>query len=136
MELQVGVKALLQNKEGKYLLLKRSKEKYPDVQGDLWDIVGGRINPGTPLIENLKREIEEETKLLLLEEPKLVAAQDILKTPGKHVVRLTYTGQVDGEVQLDDDHEAYKWCTPEELKSFFGLDRFFTELIETKKIVL
>ena len=50
--LQVGVKALLQNKEGKYLLLRRSKEKYKEVEGE-WDIVGGRINPGSDLLENL-----------------------------------------------------------------------------------
>jgi len=52
MELQVGVKALLRNKEGKYLLIRRSSEKYPEV-GAKWDIVGGRINPGETLLENL-----------------------------------------------------------------------------------
>jgi len=36
--LQVGVKALLKNKQGKYLLLKRSSVKYPEVEGH-WDIV-------------------------------------------------------------------------------------------------
>jgi len=49
--LQVGVKALLQNSEGKYLLLRRSLEKYPEIKGR-WDIVGGRIDPGSILIEN------------------------------------------------------------------------------------
>src|SRR3989344_6009185 len=90
MELQVGVKIILQNKEGKILLLHRNWEKYPEVKKDnSWDIVGGRINIGTPLLENLKREIFEETKLNLIKERKLIAAQDILRTD-KHVVRLTY----------------------------------------------
>ncbi len=62
MELQVGVKALLKNKNGKYLLLRRNPKKYPDV-GPKWDIVGGRINPGSLLLENLKREIKEEVGL-------------------------------------------------------------------------
>ncbi len=61
MNLQVGVKALLKNSAGKYLLLRRNPEKYPEV-GATWDIVGGRIDPGTPLFENLKREVYEETK--------------------------------------------------------------------------
>jgi len=43
--LQVGVKILLQNQKNKYLLLRRSLEKYPEIQGR-WDIVGGRINTG------------------------------------------------------------------------------------------
>ena len=55
--LQVGVKAFLKNKDGKYLLLQRSSLKYADTKG-AWDIVGGRIEPGTPLLDNLKREIK------------------------------------------------------------------------------
>lgn len=75
-ELQVGVKILLKNKEGRYLLLRRSLEKYPTATGR-WDIVGGRIEAGKNLTENLKREIKEETGLELIGEPKLIAAQDI-----------------------------------------------------------
>jgi 8-oxo-dGTP pyrophosphatase MutT (NUDIX family) len=59
MELQVGVKILLENKEGKYLLLRKSPEKYPEM-GSKWEIVGGRIEPGQSLRENLKREVQEE----------------------------------------------------------------------------
>src|SRR6185295_12720408 len=111
MELQVGVKIILQNKEGKFLLLQRNLEKYPEIkQNDSLDIVGGRIKIGTPLLENLKREIFEETKLNLTGEPKLLAAQDILR-PDKHVVRLTYIGQIDGEPQLDEDHSSYVWLS-------------------------
>ncbi len=62
MELQVGVKVLLRNKENKYLLLRRSPEKYPNAPLD-WDIVGGRINPGLTLLDNLKREVKKETGL-------------------------------------------------------------------------
>jgi len=49
MELQVGVKILLKNSEGKYLLIRRSAEKYPEV-GARWDIVGGRID-GEPKLD-------------------------------------------------------------------------------------
>src|SRR4051812_11184256 len=75
MELQVGVKAFLKNKDGKYLILKRSRKFYPTVAG-LWDVIGGRITPGTSLLENLKREIREEVKLELKEEPQLIDATD------------------------------------------------------------
>src|SRR3989344_1737519 len=111
MELQVGVKVLLKNPKGKYLLLKRSPEKYPEVHrfGDVWDIVGGRIEIGTSLLENLKREVKEEISLELTGEPKLIAAQDILRLSEKHVVRLTYTANATGEVVLDSDHSEYDW---------------------------
>ncbi len=133
MELQVGVKALLR-KEGKYLLLRRSPDKYPEA-GAIWDIVGGRIDPGSTLIENLKREIKEETNLELDDEPKLIAAQDILRVPGKHVVRLTYTAHIDGKPQLDGDHTEFKWFTGTELKNLENLDSYFKELL-TKGILV
>lgn len=128
MELQVGVKALLQNSEGKYLILRRSPEKYPEVV-DQWDIVGGRINPGTPLIENLKREVVEETGLTLVAEPKIIAAQDILRITGRHVVRLTYIARIEGEVKLDDDHSQYRWVTLDELIAIESIDRYLKELL-------
>ncbi len=128
MELQVGVKALLKNKEGKYLLIRRSSEKYPEV-GANWDIVGGRIDPGSTLLENLKREIKEETALDLDDEPRLIGAQDILRVPGRHVVRLTYTAHIEGEPKLDGDHTEFKWFAASEIKNLENLDIYFKELL-------
>ncbi len=132
MELQVGVKVLLKNQKGEYLLLRRSLEKYPEVNGR-WDIVGGRINPGTALLENLKREVEEETGLEL-KECELVAAQDILKND-RHVVRLTYVGQAFGTVRLDtSENDMYQWLTKDELVKIDDLDNYFKSLINENKI--
>ena len=131
MELQVGVKIILQNTEGKYLMLLRSAIKYPEA-GAKWEIAGGRINPGTSLLENLKREVIEETGLEVKGEPKLIAAQDILKT--KHIVRLTYTGHADGEVKLSDEHTEFKWVGLEELKKLEPMDRYVKELLEKNLI--
>lgn len=128
--LQVGVKVLLKNKEGKYLLLHRSLEKYPEVKGR-WDIVGGRIDPGTALLDNLQREIKEETGLALKGEPKLVAAQDILRNPERHVVRLTYIGEADGEVILDtSENDSYRWYDKNELMTLADVDIYFKEVLE------
>jgi phosphoglycolate phosphatase len=137
MELQVGVKALLKNRDGKYLLLRRNPKKYPDV-GPKWDIIGGRINPGTPLLNNLKREIKEESGLELLEPVRLVAAQDILKSADRHVVRLTYLGVIEGEPKIDEEHLEAKWFTAEEILKITAteLDSFFKELIDAKIIIL
>jgi len=118
----------LQNEEGKFLLLQRNPEKYPEVnKNDSLDIVGGRIDIGAPLLENLRREIFEETKLALTEEPRLLAAQDILK-PDKHVVRLTYLGNIEGEPELNAEHISYKWLTKEEIKKEVGLDQYSREV--------
>lgn len=129
MELQVGVKAILKNKEGKYLLVKRSNKKYPEV-GAIWDIPGGRIEKGSKLMDNLRREILEEVGLELKEEPKLIFAQDILKSD-KHVVRLTYSGVIEGEPKIsDEDNTEFGWFTLEEIKTLKNLDIYLKEVVE------
>ena len=129
MELQVGVKILLKNPEGKFLLIRRSAKKYPEVIHH-WDIPGGRINLGATLMDNLAREVSEETGLALTTTPKIIGAQDILKAPEKHVVRITYVGEATGELQLSDEHEGFRWVSKEELLGFEHLDRYLKKLLD------
>jgi ADP-ribose pyrophosphatase YjhB (NUDIX family) len=133
--LQVGVKILIKNKEGKYLLLRRSILKYPEVKAG-WDLVGGRINPGVALIKNLKIEIFEETGLRLVGIPKLIFAQDILRKAGYHVVRLTYIGEARGKIKLDkEENDEYKWFSLKELKKLKDIDIYLKELMKTNFVL-
>lgn len=126
----MGVKILLRNKDGKYLLVRRSFDKYPNASGS-WDIVGGRIEPGSALLDNLKREVKEETNLELAEEPKLVGGQDILRIPDKHIVRLTYTGLAEGQVKLDEkENVEFKWLSIDEIKKVSDLCLYLKELLD------
>ncbi len=125
--LQVGVKVLLQDDDGKYLLIRRSQEKYPEVENP-WDIPGGRIDVGSPLLENLRREVTEETGLKVLGVPHLVDAQDILR-PDKHVVRLTYVAQATGHPQLSADHTEFQWLGAKDALELQGIDPFVAETL-------
>lgn len=130
MELQVGVKVLLQNPDGKYLLMRRSEEKYGSTK---WDIPGGRIDSGSPLADNLAREVMEETGLTMTSIPRLVGAQDIFTKDGlRHVVRITYAGTADGDPTLSEEHTESRWVTDEELRAFSidELDRYVKALLE------
>lgn len=118
---------MLKNKEGNYLVLLRSAIKYPEA-GEQWEIVGGRITPGTSLIENLKREVMEETGLEVYGEPKLIAAQDILKNT-KHIVRLTYIGEGSGDVKISDEHTAFKWLPLTEIIKLEPIDGYLKEVL-------
>jgi len=133
MELQVGVKVLLRNTDGKYLLIRRNEEKY---QSKKWDIPGGRINIGTSLSENLAREVMEETGLTMTTEPKIIGAQDIFASPDRHVVRITYIGTAEGDPKLSDEHTEFTWVTWSELKamSVDELDRYVKALMEAGAI--
>ncbi|MFA6915321.1 MAG: NUDIX hydrolase [Parachlamydiales bacterium] len=128
MHLQVGVKVLLKNNEGKFLLICRSAEKYKDVL-QKWDIPGGRIDPGKTLIDNLEREVMEETNLRLKNNPRLVGAQDIIPNSEKHVVRLTYIGEAEGELRLSEEHTEFGWFELKELHSMENLDKYLQALL-------
>lgn len=135
MILQVGVKIFLRNPDGKYLLMRRSPEKYPGVKGE-WDIPGGRINPGSLLIENLRREVMEETQLEITSQPKLIYAQDIIPSEEKHVVRLSYVGDTKGEPILDtSENVEYQWLSLEELKHHENVDIYVKEIIDKGYLV-
>jgi ADP-ribose pyrophosphatase YjhB (NUDIX family) len=130
MILQVGVKIFLKNKDGKYLLVKRSLEKYPNARG-LWDIVGGRIDPGTSLIDNLRREVKEEVCLEIVSEPVLICAQDIFPDQERHIVRLTYVGKTDGDPVLDlSEHSEFIWLSASEIMAQPDLDVYVKEIME------
>jgi 8-oxo-dGTP pyrophosphatase MutT (NUDIX family) len=131
MNLQVGVKAFLRGPDGKFLLVKRSSEKYKNTKGT-WDIIGGRIEPGAALLENLKREIKEETQLDLVSEPKLMYAQDIIPEGGeRHIVRLSYVADISGEPILDiTENVEYVWLSLDELKKQDDLDVYVKEILE------
>lgn len=127
--LQVGVKVFLRNFSGRYLLLKRSSVRYPNIK-NFWDIPGGRIIPGTTIFENIKREILEETKLTVLDEPKLISVQDIIRLPEKHIVRLSFLSRTLGKPVLDEEHLEFRWVTLGEMKGVKELDEFTREILE------
>ncbi len=131
MELQVGVKVLLKNPDGKFLLIRRSIDKYQEVQHK-WDIPGGRIDSGSDLRENLSREVMEETELTMTSEPRVVGAQDIFnKEQDRHIVRVTYVGTAEGTPKLSDEHTDFKWVSYEELLILPNLDKYLKALLET-----
>jgi len=81
------------------------------------------------LLENLKREVTEETGFEIKGEAKLINAQDIFQKD-KHIVRLTYSGFADGVVKLSDEHSKYKWLTLEEISKLEPMDKYFKEVLE------
>lgn len=130
MLLQVGVKILIKNQENKYLLLKRDSTKYPGVTS-LWDLPGGRIQPGIGLHENLAREVYEETGMELDSSVEVLGAQDII-LKDKHVVRITYVGSATGTLNIGNEHTDSAWFTVHELTALDGLDEYFSKLLLEK----
>jgi 8-oxo-dGTP diphosphatase len=131
MELQVGVKVILEFQE-KILLLKRSP-KYQEIVG-IWDVPGGRIDSHETLFEGLAREIKEETNIgkIDISQAKLLTVQDIMLNQGIHTVRITYklTLLEEPKVEIDLESQEFKWFNREELVSCETLNQFLRETLQ------
>lgn len=134
MDIQVGVKAIIQNSDGSHLFLKRTSLVSTDTQEVSWDIPGGRINPGEQLIDALRREIKEETGHSLRSEPLLLAAQDIIiSAKDLHVIRLTYLVKENiPSIALSDEHDDFRWIGYHETNSI-TLEPYLAQVFNSLK---
>jgi 8-oxo-dGTP diphosphatase len=113
---KVAAHGLIKNKNGKFLVTKRSKTD--DYQPGVWDIPGGTIEFGEEPEKALLREVLEETDLTVkVFKPIYVFAY--LSGPERHQFQIVYDCEyIDGEVKLNsNDHDKYRWVSKEELKS-------------------
>ena len=108
MNLQIGVKILIRNRQQQFLFIKRTKLLQNETE-ESWDIPGGRIEPEEALDAALAREVQEELGIALTGTPQLINAQDIFMfAKDLHVVRLTYLLDTDVDVStitLSDEHQ-------------------------------
>lgn len=115
--MRLSQKIFLKNSEGKYLTILRSAT---DPSRPLtWDLPGGNIEEGEDLHENMKREIFEETGIVL-DQFKIFDVGSAINGRGEYSVQIAYTGNVENpEIKLSYEHSDYRWVTKEE---FLELD--------------
>ena len=107
------VGALIYNDEGQVLMVRTHK------WSDLWGIPGGKIEWGEAHETALRREVLEETGLVI-SEVRFVLVQDAIHPPefhkDAHFLLLNYTCRAPGvqRVQLNDEAEEFRWVSVEE----------------------
>ncbi len=113
----VAVVAVIRNKEGKYLVLKRSEweKAYPG----MYTFPGGKVEDNDSIEETLEREVLEETGLVLKTRKILLKDKSFTRPDNQTVKVFSYLCDVekDGPVIISDEHTDYKWVDPEELPS-------------------
>lgn len=117
---QLGVKALIRNKQGQILLLEANTKNWAMNKTTHWDLPGGRIKQDSTTEETLHREIKEETGLAGVENIQLFAsALSHFRIPlGKGSVGLIlfiYLCEIaDQPIKLSDEHISFGWFEPKE----------------------
>lgn len=119
----LGIKALIRNSEGKFLLLQVNPAELKNYSGEAyWDLPGGRIQRGSTIPETLEREVEEETGLIGIATSELVATTvSNIRIPVADsdvgLILQIYVCDVP-EVEniiLSSEHQAYDWFTIEQV---------------------
>lgn len=82
---------------------------------------GGRIEPGEPFLDGLKREVAEETGLRLRGAVPLYVGEWFPAISGQqnHIVAVFFACRAtSSHVRLSDEHNGYEWIRPEDYQRY------------------
>jgi 8-oxo-dGTP diphosphatase len=118
----VGVGALIHDRDGQVLLIRR---KFEPNKGR-WSLPGGLLETGETLLEAGRREVREEVGVEIAVEKLFQVSEEIIRDPeGKtrfHFILVDFLASLDPEgaaIVLNDESESFAWSKPEDIK---GLD--------------
>jgi 8-oxo-dGTP pyrophosphatase MutT (NUDIX family) len=110
------VRALIENSEGRILLLRRAATAYGQGQ---WCLPGGKIDYGRTVEAALAQEIREETSLQLLGAEFLFFQNSLPLHPGgMHCINFYFHCRVSGDLQLNAESSEYAWIGPAETSNY------------------
>ncbi len=108
----LAVKALIHDAGGRLLVLRRSVSSRHFA--GLWELPGGKLDPGESFDQGLLREVAEETGLTIALEKVAGATQYDL--PAVRVAVLLLDARLlGGALQLSAEHDEFQWVTLAEL---------------------
>ena len=133
-------KAVVKNKDGKFLALRRPADSAPRPRPNCWDLVGGRVetddiekwksrsgkgDKNDILVNALKREIKEEANLDVKNIRAIHSASGFSETKGVFIVAIGYVCDALNEngLKLSSEHIEYRWVAKDDfLKLDIGND--------------
>ncbi len=144
---QIAVTAIIYNKDGKFLITKRSpsEPRFPN----RWTVPGGKLSTDDyihkelthknqwyhSLVSTLKREVKEETNLEI-DQPEYLLDLTFIKGDGQPVLVISYMAEYEsGEVVLDAESSEFAWITAEEVGNYDLIEGIDEEIREVDQIL-
>lgn len=125
----VATKAFLVNKEGNVLVIREAPTYSGGSHIGKYDLPGGRAEEGQGLKDNLSREVEEETGIILSETPDPfysdVVVQEIHNQRWQKLRLFYKITAPDSAIKLSSDHDDYKWINPKNYKDEMLIENLY-----------
>lgn len=120
----VAVGAVIANGKGQILLIKRSHKL--DWHPGEWEIMYGRLAQHEGTLDGLARELKEELGITVVVGRPLISwhiYRGHEETAENELIGITFVATTnDVEVKLSDEHEEYRWVSPEEALDLIKVD--------------
>lgn len=109
---EIVVRAIITDKKGKILLVKRAKTP----EKDKWCLPGGKVEYAETVDDAIKREIKEELNLTFY--PKFIQYKDdTISVPSVHCLVLYFAGKYEGSIKMKKDEIGdYTFFSKNEVK--------------------
>jgi mutator protein MutT len=110
------VRLIIENTEGKVLILKRADSEYAT---DRWCLPGGKVDYGNTVEETIAKELREETSLSCQSAQFLFFQDSLPVAVGKmHCINLYFKCIATGKIRLNDESTEYAWIGPSDMKQY------------------
>jgi len=129
-----AVRAILENKQGRFLFLKRAEDS---TSGNKWCLPGGKINPGENLENTCVSELREETGLEISNLKFIFSEGSHPSEEIKYSYIIAYfTAEYKGEVKINEESLEARWIKPEEMNQYpiaFENDKVIERYLDTRE---
>jgi len=112
----LAVRAIITDKDGKVLILKRANT----IQGDgKWCLPGGNIEYGQTAAEAMANEIKQETSLISNDIKFLFYLENLPSDASElHYISLVFICSTEGNLQLNYESSESAWIKPGEIQNY------------------